>query len=110
MKLLFDQNLSPRLVWLLADLYPESMHLRDIGMGAASDPRVWEYASEQGFIIVSKDSDFEQMSARLGQPPKDIWIRRGNCSTSTVHAILREHYDTIAAFARDADAGILILS
>lgn len=53
MKLLFDENLSPRLVTRLADLFPASIHVRDIGLQAADDPSVWEYARRNGFLIVS---------------------------------------------------------
>ena len=60
MKLLFDQNLSPRLPRLLKDLYPDSAHIRDIGMRDSTDTEIWEYAKANGFAIVSKDSDFRR--------------------------------------------------
>ena len=65
MKLLFDQNLSPRLARSLADIYPESVHVREIGLRDASDDEIWEYAKNNGFAIVSKDSDFQQRSVAL---------------------------------------------
>jgi len=65
MKLLFDQNLSPRLARSLADIYPESVHVREIGLRDASDDEIWEYAKNNGFAIVSKDSDFQQRSAAM---------------------------------------------
>lgn len=52
MKLLFDQNLSPRLPRLLQDLYPESAHIRDLGMRDVTDTQIWEYARANGFVIV----------------------------------------------------------
>lgn len=58
MKLLFDQNISARLMTDLADLYPESKHVRNIGMASADDVEIWEYAREHCAVIVSKDSDF----------------------------------------------------
>ena len=60
MRLLFDQNLSPRLVQLLADIYAESIHVREVGLRDASDFEIWEYAKANGYAIVSKDSDFQQ--------------------------------------------------
>jgi predicted nuclease of predicted toxin-antitoxin system len=57
MKLLFDQNLSPKLVDRLADLFPESCHLQAVALDCANDDRVWEYARQNGFAIVSKDVD-----------------------------------------------------
>jgi len=59
-KLLFDENLAPRLVKSLADLFPESAHLHAVSLGGASDEQVWRYARDQGFTIVSKDSDFHE--------------------------------------------------
>lgn len=88
MKLLFDQNLSHRLVALLADAYPNSVYVREISLNAASDTIIWDYAKRNGYMIVSKDSDFHQRSFVLGYPPKVIWIRRGNCSTKAIELIL----------------------
>ena len=57
MKLLFDENLSYKLVRLLEDLFPNSIHVRDIDLKAADDPLVWEYAKDNDLILVSKDAD-----------------------------------------------------
>ena len=104
MKLLFDQNLSYRLVTQLADLFPEAQHVRDVGLQAADDRQVWEYAKDNGFAIVSKDADFHQQSFVHGHPPKVIWIRRGNCSTHDIHAILRDRHSEIVFFESDEEA------
>jgi predicted nuclease of predicted toxin-antitoxin system len=69
MKLLFDQNLSPRLPRLLAELYPQSVHVRDIGLRDVSDEDIWEYAKQGNYVIVSKDTDFQQRSLLRGHPP-----------------------------------------
>lgn len=58
MRLLFDQNLSHRLVGQLADVFPNSLHVRDIGLAQSSDDVVWAYARANGLSIVSKDADF----------------------------------------------------
>jgi predicted nuclease of predicted toxin-antitoxin system len=110
MKLLFDQNLSHRLATTLADLYPGSKDVRNLGMKDASDSEVWDYAVTNGFTIASKDSDFHQRSLLLGCPPKVIWIRLGNCSTIAVAAILREHVHDIQEFEEDSEGTFLILS
>ena len=101
MRLLFDQNLSPQLRNLLADLYPGSIHVRDVGLQSADDVAVWDYAAQQGLTIVSKDSDFRQRSFLFAHPPKVVWLRRGNCSTTEIETILRVHYDDIVAFESD---------
>ncbi len=78
MKLLFDQNLSHRLVDNLIDLFPESIHVKDAKLERSTDSEIWDYAKENNFIIVSKDSDFHQRSFLHGPPPKVIWINKGN--------------------------------
>ena len=110
MNLLFDQNLSHRLVQLLADIFPNSKHVRNVGLGRANDDAVWQYAAAQSFIIVSKDSDFHQLSFLRGHPPKVVWIRRGNCSTDEIESLLREHEADLHIFEQDADASFLVLS
>jgi predicted nuclease of predicted toxin-antitoxin system len=109
MKLLFDQNLSPRLVRALADLYPDSMHVREVGLRTADDEVVWNYALQHGFVIVSKDSDFHQRSFLYGHPPKVVWIRRGNCSTREMETILRTRYNDLLGFEKDEQGAFLAL-
>jgi len=92
-KLLFDQNLSPSLLDSLADIYPESVHVQSVGLERADDTAVWDFARLQNLVIVTKDADFQERSLIAGAPPKVIWIRRGNCSTSDIEAILRRHSD-----------------
>ena len=89
MKLLLDENLSPRLCEALADVFVGSVHVRQVGLKSADDPEVWAYASEHGFAVVTKDADFRQRSFLLGLPPKVRWVRLGNCSTRAVESLLR---------------------
>lgn len=110
MRLLFDQNLSPRLVAAMDDLYPGSAHVRDFGLQAAGDDVVWERAAKDGFVIVSKDSDFHQRSFLYGYPPKVVWIRLGNCKTADIEAALRARHREIVAFVADTDAAFLALA
>jgi predicted nuclease of predicted toxin-antitoxin system len=91
MKLLLDQNLSSRLVAILEDVYPGS-------------------ARDNGYLIVSKDADFRQLSFLYGAPPKVVWIRFGNCSTQDIERTLRARAERIAEFDRDPDAAILVLA
>jgi len=89
MKLLFDQNLSRKLVVTVQSLYPSSQHVVQVGLSEASDDHVWEYAKKNGFTMVSKDSDFYHRSMLLGHPPKAVWIRLGNCTTRAVSELLQ---------------------
>ncbi len=110
MKLLLEQNLSPRLVKTLEAIYPGSSHVRLVGLRDADDAVVWEFARNYGFIIVSKDSDFHQRSFGLGFPPKVIWIRRGNCPTTDIEKVFREHQASILEFCEDDIHAFLALS
>lgn len=110
MKLLFDENLSPKLVLLLTDLFPNSLHVRDVGLNAADDPVVWEYAKDNNLMLVSKDSDMHQRSFVFGPPPKVVWVRLGNCSTSDVVTLLRKHIKALEVFEASEFASFLILS
>ena len=101
MKLLFDHNLSPKLVRRLNDLFPESDHLFPRHLDQASDPMVWDYARIHGFIIVSKDRDFSDRSVLLGHPPKVIRLHLGNCTTAAVETLLRSHFILIREFEKD---------
>jgi predicted nuclease of predicted toxin-antitoxin system len=108
-KLLFDRNLSDRLVKELELPFPGSAHVRNVGLAAAADSEVWQYARTNGFTIVSKDSDFHERSVMEGFPPKVIWIRRGNCSTDMIVEIMRSHQRVIQEFDHDKQASVLVL-
>lgn len=69
MKLLFDENLSPELVVALADIFQESAHVREVGLKSSNDRKVWDYAAETGYTIITKDADFRQRSFLFGPPP-----------------------------------------
>ncbi len=109
MKLLFDENLSPRLVTALSDLFPETTHVDRLGLGSEPDPVIWEYAKTHGYILVSKDSDFHERSLLYGHPPKVVWIRRGNCSVRQIELILRTKASDIERLEADGEMTYLIL-
>ena len=110
MRLLLDENLPPRLVPRLADLYPASVHVRDVGLKNVPDELVWQHAQNNGLAIVSKDSDFHHRSLLFGFPPKVIWLRRGNCSVREIETILRDHQAEIEEFEKDTEGAFLVLS
>ncbi len=109
MKLLFDHNLSPRLINLLSDLFPDSSHVYLLGLDQVDDTVIREYARQNEFLIVTKDADFSDLCLLLGFPPKVIWIRRGHCKTSNIESLLRNHYDEIEALSIDQVVGVLTL-
>jgi predicted nuclease of predicted toxin-antitoxin system len=109
-KLLFDQNLSPRLPDRLQDIFPDSLHVRDVSLSEAEDDEVWRFAKLNGFAIVSKNTDFQQRSFLYGAPPKVIWLRVGNCTVQAVEYLLRRHSVALHEFARDEVESYLVLT
>ena len=109
MKLLLDENLSDRIVSRIVDLYPNSEHVKTLGLINTDDAVIWEYAKMNEFVIVSKDSDFHQRSLLYGHPPKFIYLRIGNSSTSRIVQVLRDNFDTIIQFGDKESASILVL-
>jgi len=110
MKLLFDENLSHRLAERLDDLFPNSTHVRNVGLKASDDPDVWKYAVDKEFVIVSRDVDMHDRSLLFGFPPKVIWIRLGNCSTREVENLIGKEIEFINRFIQDDFASFLALS
>lgn len=108
-KLLFDQNLPHGLISKLADIFPDSNHTKFLSFSSTPDIQIWSYAKENGFHIITKDEDFEELSLRLSFPPKVILVRKGNCPTSILEALLREKYITIRNFLDHSEYGCLIL-
>jgi predicted nuclease of predicted toxin-antitoxin system len=109
-KLLFDENLSPRLPELLRGEFPGSAHARDVGLLGADDSWVWDYARDKGFAIVSKDNDFRQRSFLDGAPPKIIWLSVGNAGTVAIADLLREQHPQIVMFEVHAESSLLVLA
>lgn len=109
MRLLFDQNLSRQLVAILADAFPDSQHVVALGLDAATDAEVWDFARQHGWAIASKDSDFRQLAFLQGPPPKVIWIGTGNVTTGTIAELLRTHRDRIEAFDDSSDESLLAI-
>ena len=107
MRLLFDHNLSHKLVQRLADCFPGSTQTRLIGLAQSPDQAVWDHALQHGFCIVTLDADFADLSLLRGQPPKVIWLRCGNATVAEVESLPRRHLAEIAWFAADPDANYL---
>jgi predicted nuclease of predicted toxin-antitoxin system len=109
LKLLVDENLLPRLVHDLADLFPDSVHVNSVGFGSTPDGLIWEYAQAYGFAFLTKDKDFASLSLARGAPPKVILLQTGNCSTEEVLSIVRSNAIRIVDFDGDLQRALLIL-
>lgn len=109
MRLLFDENLSPRLVRAIVDFWPESTHIEFIELRGTTDQAIWEYARTHHYAIVTKDDDFRALAFVRGAPPKVLWLQVGNASTMSIATMLRDSASDIAAFDADRDAALLVL-
>jgi predicted nuclease of predicted toxin-antitoxin system len=109
LKLLVDENLAPRLVRDLADLFPESTHVSLVDLGSTSDTVIWEYAKAHGFAFLTKDKDFANLSFALGAPPKVILLLTGNCSTSELVQMIRNNAVRFSDFENDTKRSLLVL-
>lgn len=109
MRLLLDENLSESVFPAIADLHPDSLHVRLLGAGGASDERVWQLAKEHGCILVTRDEDFLRLSIVRGAPPQVIWLALGNCSNQEVIHLMRAHRQAIEGFAAHEQATFLTL-
>jgi len=109
-KLLFDENLSRRLVVRLADLFPGSSHVLLESLAENPDASVWEYAKGQGFAIVTADADFYELSTTFGPPPKVIWLRGCDYPTAVAERLLRGQAIRVMEFLEDPDGAVLILT
>ena len=101
MRLLFDHHLSHKLVRRLADLFPGSTQTRLLGLERADDPIIWNHAKTHGFVIVTLDADFSDLSVLRGHPPKVVWLRCGNSTVARVEQLLRANAGRMIAFAAD---------
>jgi len=103
MKLLFDQNISLRIVDKISDIFPEAIQVNKINFRNKKDSDIWNFAKKNKCAIVTFDSDFYDLSIIHGIPPKIIWLRFGNTSTENIEIILRENQILINEFLNNPD-------
>ena len=101
MKFLFDQNISHRILNHLPEKYSYSTTVKKENLINAPDKEVWEFAKSNGYIIVTQDSDFNDLNSLYGFPPKVIWIRTGNLKTQAIVDILIDYDNEIVKFIDD---------
>ena len=108
-RLLLDENLSERLLPLLIETFPESTHVRPVGLGGASDTEIWQWARLHGAILVTKDEDFLRLSVARGIPPKVVCLAIGNANNATTAMVLLQQAKAIEQFCLNPEAGFLLL-
>ena len=101
MKLLIDQNISFRIIPKIIDRFPGTKQVRELGLENHSDRKIWAYAKEHGFAIVTFDADFFDLSSLLGHPPKIIWIRAQNRKTEALATLFLSKAEVISSFLND---------
>jgi predicted nuclease of predicted toxin-antitoxin system len=107
MKLLFDQNLSHRLLTELGDLFPGSLHVRMLGLAEADDLQIWNYAKSHNLVIVTQDSDYADWNKLRGAPPKIVWLRCGNTTVDQMHLKIRNSADRIHLLQSELDIEVV---
>ena len=105
MKLLFDQNISYRILKKLSDFFRGSSHVTALGLMNSSDLEIWEYAKNNQYTIVTQDSDFNDIYLIKGFPPKVIWIKTGNMDTEQIAQLFIKHQPDIEEFFLDDNLG-----
>lgn len=110
MKLLFDQNISFRLIKKIAPFFPHAYSVKDLDLVDSSDIEIWKYAKENGLTIVTFDADFFDLNTLYGGPPKIIWLKTGNMTTSFLANLFERHQDLIKEFLRSHESDFLMLS
>jgi len=103
MRLLFDQNISFRIVNKLNDTFPDCKHVSQVGLMDCEDSDIWLFARNQNYIIVTFDSDFYDISLINGLPPKIIWIRTGNLTTNEIAELLKKNKEIIDDFINNPE-------
>ena len=107
MRLLFDQNLSHRLLPALEDLFPDSLHVRLLDLAEADDLEIWNYAKDHQLIIVTQDSDYADWNKLRGAPPKIVWLRCGNTTVDQMQSKLRNAVARIQELDSDPNVEVV---
>jgi len=106
-KLLFDQNISARIVRLLDETFPDCTQVTLMTLNNARDMEIWDWAKRNDFCIVTFDSDFLDIATMHGFPPKVLLLRTGNRKTASLAELLQNKKETIEEFFQNANIGCL---
>jgi predicted nuclease of predicted toxin-antitoxin system len=108
-KLLLDENLSRRLVPALQDRFPGSSQVTLLGLEHATDAQICEHASRHGFVVCSKDDDFQRLVAARGYSPRLIHLSLGNVGNEVVLAALLAAADRLQLAFGDPATGVVVI-
>jgi predicted nuclease of predicted toxin-antitoxin system len=100
MKLLLDANLSRRLIPLIQDLFPGSLHVSATALATdAADQTIWQYAHEKDFVLVTADKDFLAL-AKNAEAPKVVILANCDYPTAEAARLIRSNAVRITELAR----------
>ncbi len=103
MNLLFDQNISYKIISKIKDIFPNAKQVKGVGLMDRSDLEIWSFAKNNNYCIVTFDSDFYDLSLVKGTPPKIIWLRTGNITTNSIEELIRSNQLLIEEFLANPD-------
>ena len=106
MKLLLDQNLSPRLAQKFKS---KGVQVRGLKLENASDITIWDHAKKNSYTVVTADSDFSDLAILRGVPPRIILLRYGNTSTDGHFSKITSYTSEIETFIESPDSSERIL-
>jgi len=109
MKLLFDENISHKIIKNLDPIFENCAHVKRINITPKNDSEIWDYAKKNDYTIVSFDEDFYEWMLIKGFPPKVIWLRCGNTSTEYIANLLINKRSEIKDFIFNNEIGLLEL-
>jgi predicted nuclease of predicted toxin-antitoxin system len=107
MNLLFDMNISNRIIRLIEPYFPASIHVRQLPVPLSKDIDIWNYAVAHQFTIVTFDEDFFAWQLLKNNPPRVVWLRCGNMSTRDLADKLIRCKDEINQFIEGGDEILL---
>ncbi len=107
MKLLFDQNISFRILHKISAYFTEAKQIRSLGLENSTDSEIWEYAKTHGFTIVTFDADFIDLTNLRGFPPKIVWLRIGNTTTENIAKVINENHVKLKEFIENPEMAFL---
>jgi len=108
-KLLLDENLSPRLARRINDLFDGSIHVRSVGSKQTPDREIWDFARLNGFAILTADADFQDLAVSFGHPPKIIVLKGCDYGNAMAEALIRSPAIRVAHFLADEERAVLSL-
>lgn len=109
MNLLFDQNISPRILKILPKQFSSCQQVRFIGLEDSSDFEIFKFARDNDFAIVTFDSDFVDLNAMHGTPPKIVYLNTGNLTTKNITELLMDNIMKINHYLDSGSDDILEL-